>query len=188
MKVDYSDIHKDIVERSKKGERKAQYQLYKLYAKAMFNICLRLMGQHEEAEDMLQEAFTDAFRRLHTFEFKSSFGAWLKRIVINRCINELKRKKTNLVLMEEIVSDETETNDFEQKNIEKDVKKIHKAIEKLADGYRVIFSLYLLEGYDHKEIAQILNITESTSKSQYMRAKRKLQEILSQHQLSFNQA
>ena len=178
MAVTYQDIHKEIIELSKAGNSKAQYQLYQLYAKAMFNICMRFMNSREEAEDMLQESFSEAFLKLDSFRYESAFGAWLKRIVINKCINAIKKKKADLVLTDDVYhfdkNEETENDD----DIEYDVKRVHRAIELLPDGYRVIFSLYLLEGYDHTEIAQILNISEGTSKSQYMRAKKKILELL----------
>ena len=178
MTTVYQDIHREIIELSKAGNNKAQYQLYQLYSKAMFNISYRMMNSREEAEDMLQEAFTEAFTRLDTFRYESSFGAWIKRIVVNRCINELKRKKAELVLTDNIPENNTETveDDIEITNLK--VKDVMRAMELLPEGYRVIFSLYLLEGYDHAEIAQIMNITESTSKSQFSRAKQKLKELL----------
>jgi len=177
----YQDIHRDIIENCKQGSVKAQYKLYQLYANAMFNICVRMLNSKEEAEDLLQEAFSEAFYRLGFFRFESSFGAWLKRIVINKCINFLKLKRTEFVLSKDINSFDTveeEEVDFEE--IKLSVERIHKAVEQLADGYRVIFSLYMLEGYDHSEIAEILGISESTSKSQFLRAKKKLKEILEQ--------
>ncbi|MBU0765869.1 MAG: sigma-70 family RNA polymerase sigma factor [Bacteroidetes bacterium] len=188
MSTGYSDIHKDLVLLSRDGDSKAQYRLYRLYSRAMFNIACRMMNNREEAEDMLQEAFSDAFTRLGTFRFESSFGAWLKQITVNKCINELKRRKADLVLMDNIgsLNDDEEDSGFDlagdedtdETAVRLEVNRVHKAIGQLPDGYRVIFSLYLLEGYDHTEIAEILNISEGTSKSQYMRAKRKLLEIL----------
>jgi RNA polymerase sigma factor (sigma-70 family) len=179
LTVAYQDIHKELIELSKAGNSKAQYQLYQLYAKAMFNICMRMMNKVEEAEDMLQEGFTEAFTKLDSFRYESSFGAWLKRIVINRCINTIKKKKAELVPMEDMGHFDAGSEDStEHEDLELNVKKVHRAIEMLPEGYRVIFSLYLLEGYDHGEIAQIMGISESTSKSQYMRAKLKIKEIL----------
>lgn len=174
----YSDIHRDIIEQCKHGHSKAQYQLYKLYSKAMFNICYRMMNSREEAEDLLQESFSEAFQKLNYFRYESSFGAWLKRIVINKCINELRRKKTELVLTDKLYSVDRPETEPDENSLKLSVNAVQKAIEKLSDGYRVVFSLYMLEGYDHSEIAQILNISESTSKSQYMRAKLKLKSIL----------
>jgi len=99
------DIHKDIIEQSKLGESRAQYKLYQLYAKAMYNICMRMMTNREEAEDMLQDAFSEAFRRLASFRYESTFGAWLKQIVVNKCINELKRKRADLQFIIDIIFD-----------------------------------------------------------------------------------
>jgi RNA polymerase sigma-70 factor (ECF subfamily) len=136
-----------------------------------------MMHNQAEAEDLLQESFAEAFLKLDSFRFESSFGAWLKRIVVNKCINHLKKRRAQLVYTEHI----PETDLEEERELDPDdmdVKRIYKAMEKLPDGYRVIFSLYLLEGYDHGEIAQILGISESTSKSQFSRAKQKIKEII----------
>ena len=127
---------------------------------------------------MLQEAFTEAFIKLDSFRFESTFGAWLKRIVINKCINTLKKKKADLVFSENIPEPESVQGNDTVETHELKVKEILSALEKLPHGYRVIFSLYMLEGYDHSEIAQILGIAESTSKSQYSRAKIKIKELL----------
>lgn len=172
------DIHRDIVEKCKRGDSKAQYRLYELYAAAMFNICMRMMNNREEAEDMLQESFTDAFRRLDSFRYESSFGSWIKRIVINHCINEIKRKKADLQFFDDMGHFDGAYEEAGGYEAGISVEKIKKAMEELPEGGRLIFSLYLLEGYDHREIAQILNTTESNSKSQYMRAKRRIKEIL----------
>ena len=168
------EIHKDLIERSKRGDSRSQYELYKLYSKAMYNTCYRMMNGTEDAEDMLQESFSDAFTKLSTFVYKSTFGAWLKRIVVNNCINELKRKKPELEFCEEIPH--YESVDQESRGLT--VDQIKKAMVQLPEGSRLIFSLYLLEGYDHREIASILKVSESNSKSQYMRAKRRVKEIL----------
>ena len=172
-----TEIHKDIIEQSKRGSSKAQYQLYQLYAKAMYNTSYRMMNNQAEAEDMLQEAFTEAFMKLDTFRYESTFGAWMKRIVVNRCINEMKRRKADLQLLDNMSVFENK-EDKEEIYAELSVAEIKRAMNELPEGSRVIFSLYLLEGYDHREIAQILNVSESNSKSQYMRAKKRIKEIL----------
>ena len=182
MAAVYQDIHREIIDLSKEGNPKAQYQLYKLYARAMFNICVRMLNNMEEAEDLLQESFTDAFMKLKTFRYESSFGAWLKRIVINKCINSLQKKKIDLVFPERQPEPEYRDETVDYGQIEMDVRRIHRAVEQLPDGYRVIFSLYALEGFDHKEISRILNISESTSKSQYLRSKQKIRELLNNKQ------
>ena len=168
-------IHAPLIEECRKGNSKAQFRLYNQYAKAMYNLAYRILNNREDAEDMLQEAFIECFRNIESFRFESTFGAWLKKIVVNRCINQLKKKKIDVTLYDtlpSVANDEDEETSF-------DVKEIFKGIEMLPDGYRIILTLYLLEGYDHSEISQILGISESTSKSQYSRAKEKLRNILS---------
>lgn len=168
------NIHAPLVEECRKGSSKAQFMLYKQYSKAMYNLAYRMMNNREDAEDILQETFTECFRNIGSFRFESTFGAWLKSILMNRCINQLRKKKTDLVFYETLppVAEEEETE------ITYDTNKIFRGIEQLPDGYRIILTLYLLEGYDHTEISQILGISESTSKSQYSRAKEKLRTIL----------
>ena len=171
-----------MIESCKKGDVRAQYQLYSLYSKAMYNICYRMTGQQEEAEDMLQESFSYAFSRLGSFRFESSFGAWLKRIVVNTCINHLKKRRVDLVYTEQNSDPEPLDDRVDYGEIKLQVEGVMKALEKLPQGYRIVFSLYLLEGYDHKEISEILGISESTSKSQFLRAKQKIKEILMCHE------
>jgi RNA polymerase sigma-70 factor, ECF subfamily len=175
----YQDIHREIIELSKIGNQKAQYQLYRLYSRSMFNICYRMVNNREEAEDLLQDSFCDAFTKLDSFRFESSFGTWLKKIVVNRCINWIRKKKLSLVFPEKIDEEAQNTeNEIDYEQLSFDVNKIHMAIGQLPEGYRIIFSLYALEGYDHAEISEIMGISESTSKSQYLRAKKRIKEIL----------
>jgi RNA polymerase sigma factor (sigma-70 family) len=168
-------IHAPLIEECKKGNSKAQYRLYSQYSKAMYNLAYRMTKNREDAEDILQETFIDCFRSLDTFRFESTFGAWLKTILINKSINHLKKKKTDFILHENVPETIAEEENNEAAF---DTGKIFKSIEMLPDGYRVILTLYLLEGYDHSEISQILGISESTSKSQYSRAKGKLRSLL----------
>ncbi len=187
LKLDYASTHRDIVEKCKRGNRRAQFELYRLYSKAMFNVCLRMVRQQQDAEDLLQNSFVDVFTKLHTFKYQSSVGAWIKRIVVNNCINYLKR---NRLFFEELEDRHAEVPSRAEKELEDgsslNVGLIRAAMEALPDGYRVVFTLYLFEGYDHKEIAEILEITEATSKSQYSRAKKKLREIMNSQQLTSN--
>lgn len=177
LKQKYTNIHDHLIQQCLEGDRYAQTELYKLYSRAMFNIAYRITNDQNEAEDVLQESFISAFKNLHAYKGEATFGAWLKRIVVNRSLNVLKKKKLEVVPIE----DEGRYEDTEE-NVAIDdvlqVEQIKKAIEKLPDGYRVVFSLYLLEGYDHNEIGEILGISASTSKSQYNRSKKKLREIL----------
>jgi RNA polymerase sigma-70 factor (ECF subfamily) len=171
------NIHDELIARCKAGDREAYYRVYKLYARQMFNISCRITGREEDAEDALQEAFISAFRNLDRYRADATFGAWLKRIVVNKSINILKKRR------HELISDDTSLDVPEEEEQvpyreELTVDRVKKAIGQLPDGYRSVLSLYLLEGYDHQEIAEILNITESTSKSQLNRAKVKLRENL----------
>lgn len=129
-----------------------------------------------DAEDVLQNAFIEVFRGIGSFSGKSTLGAWIKRIVVNNNIDFLKKKK---IFFEEV--DETIVVEIAEETYsydEYDVASIKQAIGMLPDGYRVVFSLYLLEGYDHGEIAEILKISQATSKSQYSRAKKKLKQLI----------
>lgn len=139
------------------------------------------MNNRQEAEDMLQESFTEAFRSLASFRFDSAFGAWLKRITINKCINALKRRKAELVPVEKL-PEYPDEGDVQEDLPGLTVRQVQQAMEQLPEGYRVVFSLYLLEGYDHGEIGQIMGISEATSKSQYSRARQRMKEILTQRQ------
>lgn len=185
LKKGYTDIHQKLVESCKKGDRKAQYELYKLYSKAMFNICMRITNDYAEAEDVLQEAFVDAFRKLDTFKGDATFGAWLKRIVINKSINHVKKRKADFVSVDNMDFGEEPPRKLseDEEELKLQVKQVHRAIQKLPDGFRVVLTLYLLEGYDHREIAEVLGITESTSKSQYNRAKKRLLSIIRENVL-----
>ena len=172
-------IHDRLIDECRRGSRKAQFRLYDLYSGAMFNTAYRIMGSREEAEDMLQEAFADCFMKIGSYRTDSTFGAWLKTIVINRCISRLRKREAELVYIEDYSRHEMQQEEPPE-TAWPDPAVIAKAIDRLPDGYRVVFSLYLLEGYDHTEISQILGISESTSKTQYSRAKEKLKKILSE--------
>ncbi len=176
METVYIDKHVELVNECRIGNRKAQFELYKLYANAMYNVALRIVNNDAEAEDVLQEAFLDAFSRINDFRQETTYGLWLKQIVINRSINYLRKRKVELVSLEEIeIADEPI---YDESETVLKVEAIKTAMNELPDGYRVVLTLYLFEGYDHEEISHILKITENTSRSQYMRAKRKLNSLL----------
>ena len=134
-----TEIHKDIIEQSKRGSSKAQYQLYQLYAKAMYNTSYRMMNNQAEAEDMLQEAFTEAFMKLDSFRYESTFGAWVKRIVVNRCINEIKRRKADLQLLDNMSVFENK-EDEEEIHAELSVAEIKRAMSELPEKRKIIAS------------------------------------------------
>jgi RNA polymerase sigma-70 factor (ECF subfamily) len=177
------DIHKELVQQAIKNHRQSYHELYKLYAKAMFNLCLRMLGKREDAEDMLQEVFAEAFARIKDFRFDSPFGYWLKQIAVNKCISVLRKKQINFSETEEVQDFEniSQINDsVNEEALQLQVNEVKKAMMQLGDSSRTVFSLYLFEGYDHTEIADILNISESTSKTQYMRARQKVKQLLIQ--------
>ncbi len=173
----YIDRHLHLVEACRRGERKAQYELYRLYAKAMLNVAVRILNHVGEAEDVLQEAFLDAFTKIHEFKQTSTFGAWLKQIVINRALNQLRQRKAVLLDIEAI-EDDFEEETYDEEEIQWEIGRVQQALELLPDGFRTVLSLYLFEGYDHEEIADILGVAESTSRTQYIRAKKRLLELL----------
>ena len=174
--MDATQTHRDLIERCRAGDRAAQFELYKLYARAMYNTALRMVRHPHDAEDVLQSIFIEVFSKLESFRYESSIGAWIKRITINKSINFLKSRR--LVFTELTVNtDRAEMTEGAAEPVFS-VEKINRAIAELPDGYRVVFSLYAMEGYDHEEIGQILGVSEATSKSQYSRAKSKLREML----------
>ena len=168
--------HKDLIVKCREGHRVSQYKLYELYIDGMYNVSMRMLGSKEDAEDIVQNSFVEAFRNLSNFRFESTFGSWLKRIVINKCINHLKLKKIDVVPFD---SQEYHISEESYEESEKfDISKIREGIKLLPKGYKQIINLYLIEGYDHVEIGEILGVTTSTSKSQYHRAKKKLVNII----------
>lgn len=141
----------------------------------MYSVSVRIVNDVMEAEDVMQEAFLSAFKKIKTYKGEVSFGAWLKRIVVNHSLDYLKKKK---VQFEEINERTTQIEDYQMAAHEVDAKVLKAAIQDLSDGYRVVLSLYLIEGYDHEEISQILGISNSASRTQLLRAKNKLRELL----------
>lgn len=181
MELTANIIRDELVERCKQGDALGYEALYRQYAKAMYNTSLRIVNNTADAEDVLQESFLDAFRSLHDFSYRSTFGAWLKKIVINKSINLLRKRKTVLVEMETAeAQDVREDEQVNEEEIQYKVEEVKKMIRKLPDGYRTVLTLYLLEGYDHEEISQILNISHNTVRTQYVRAKQKLLTIIKQ--------
>lgn len=181
MEAIFTDKHYDLVTRCKQGNKTAYYELYKLYSKAMYNVAFRIVNDTDEANDVLQEAFLDAFGRIAAFRQETTFGAWLKQIVIHRAINFLRRRKAELVDLDETNVDHLTTEeetDYEE--TEWKIDRIKEAMLLLPEACRIIISLYLLEGYDHEEIGQVLNISVNSSRTQFLRAKRKLIDILKQ--------
>ncbi|MDY8134671.1 sigma-70 family RNA polymerase sigma factor [Aquimarina sp. 2201CG5-10] len=168
-----------LIEDCKANDKKAQIELYRKYNQAMYNIAYRLVQNTEDAEDVIQESFLNAFKKIHQFKAEVTFGAWLKRIVINRSINHFKKNQLATVGMNEAYHAhiEMEHNDSKS-NKELVLKDVREAIHTLPEKYKYVVMLYLIEGYDHIEISEILNISVAASKTQLMRGKIKLKKAL----------
>ena len=165
-------LNQKLIDECKLNNAKAQMQLYNLYCKAMLIVANRYVKDRFLAEDIMQDAFIKCFKKIDSYKGEVAFGAWLKRIVINQSIDELKRTKLEIVSINEEVYQQTneKANDW---NIEAIIptEKVVETINGLKEKYRLVLSLYLLEGYDHSEIASILNITENTSRTHLLRGK-----------------
>ena len=144
----------------------------------MYNTALRIVNKIPDAEDILQEAFTDAFLQLKSFENKSTFGAWLKQIVVFKSIRFLNKQKMIFTDAENVMDNIAEEETVNEADIHFTIDGIKQKLQQLPDGYRTVLSLYLIEGYDHEEIAEILNVAHATVRSQYMRGKQKLLQLL----------
>lgn len=175
-----SFIHNSLVERCRKGDQLAQKEIYQMYFRAMYNISLRIIGNSTEAEDLMQDSFLKAFRNISACRENSAFGGWLKRIVVNQSIDALREKAKIRFEEESKIPSEVLPDDIsgDIERFEEVAKEVKKSIAELPEGYKLILSLYLLEGYDHEEIGQILKIKTSTSRSQFARARHKLLEML----------
>ncbi len=173
------NILNDVVRKARLGDRSAAAILYQQFSKAMFNLCIRMTGNREDAEDILQDAFVIAFKKLDQLKSDNLFAGWLKRIVVSECC-KLNRKKIKWT--ELLSSDEPTPGDEDSAWL--DVirsHKMHEAIKALPEGCRQVFNLFAVENYSHKQVAEFLNISESTSKSQYQRARQLLKEHLLKH-------
>ena len=183
VKGKYHNIHQALIDRCRKGDSRAQFDIYRFYFKAMYNTSLRIVSNPMDAEDVMQESFFKAFDKIGTYRNEVSFGAWLKQIVVNSSLDFLKKKRLNTTSIDQLFdlkdNDPMDEKDFEPESVDE----VRNAIAMLPEGYRLIVNLVLVEGYSHEEAAQMLNISPSTSRSQLSRAKQKLSDILT---LTFN--
>ncbi len=172
-------IHQPVIDACKNNDAKAQMQLYDLYCDAMYTVALRYVKDSFTAEDVMQEAFIKAFKSMNSYKEEVTFGAWLKRIVINQSIDYLKKRKLELIS----INEETTTlvdDDHENWNVASTIsyEDIVNCIQQLKEKYRIVLTLFLLEGYDHGEISQILGISEVSSRTHLLRGKKQVQEQL----------
>ena len=166
-----------LIKDCKKGRQNAQIQVYDLYARAMFHVARRYLVNHEDAKDAMQEGFLKAFLNINNYKETATFGAWLKRIIINHCIDTHKRRQFVTETLDAKNLEVVDDTDWQfESTITKD--EILEAILQLPEKYRIIITLYLVEGYDHEEISEILNINIKTSRTQLRRAKLQLRERL----------
>lgn len=170
-------IENKIVKGCKLNKAKSQMQLYDRYCQAMFIIANRYVKNTHTAEDVMQDAFIKVFKRIDTYKGEVTIGAWIKKIVINQCIDYLKKRKIEVIGIED-KHFEVETSNSWSVDDTVNISMVIEAIESLPEKYKLVLKLYLLEGYDHQEIAQVLNITEVNSRSQLMRGKNKLKSQL----------
>jgi RNA polymerase sigma factor (sigma-70 family) len=184
----YVNIHQGLIEACRTGDRSAQFRIYKLYYKAMYNTSLRIVNDTAEAEDIMQESFLDAFKRLESYTGEGSFGSWLKRIVINNSLDSIRKNKGTVSIEEEEMDFPEIVEENREEELQYKVAEVKEAISKLPEDYRVVLSLFLLEGYDHEEISEILHISNNTSRTRFVRAKQKVLQILKENKYmnSFN--
>lgn len=171
----YINIHQPLIDKCRQNDKEAQFSLYKLYYRSMYNTSLRIVNNSDDAEDIMQESFLTAFQKIASYKGEVSFGIWLKRIVINRSLDYLRKRR---VEFEEIRSDMPLVEEEMEETATYQAEEVKKALFQLPDGYRTILSLLLLEGYDHEEVSEILGISNVTSRTQFCRAKQHLRTLL----------
>lgn len=172
-------VQSQLVDKCKNNDAKAQMRLYDMYCKAMYNTAYNFVKDGVLAQDIMQEAFIKAFKKIDTYSGQASFGVWLKRIVINQSLDWLKKQKLETVEIDEKIVGFEEDWNWETESDTK-LKDIYQCIEHLPIKCKNVVKLYLLEGYDHQEVAQILQISEVSSRSHLSRGKNRLKELLTQ--------
>ncbi|MDD3875959.1 MAG: RNA polymerase sigma factor [Bacteroidales bacterium] len=178
----------EIIERCQKGDRKYQQIVYELFYGKMMGVCMRYAGQRELAKDYLQDGFIKAFLKIEKFDFKGSFEGWLRRIIVNNIIDTMRKKRYSFVEIENMhdlyfVENNEEIEDENEIAYLKKLTttEILDQVQLLSPAYRTVFNLYIVEGYSHKEIADMLKISEGSSKSNLARAKANMQKLLKKY-------
>jgi RNA polymerase sigma factor (sigma-70 family) len=184
----YINIHQELIDACKAGDRNAQFRIYKLYYKAMYNTSLRIVNDTMEAEDVMQDAFLQAFQRIDSYTGQGSFGSWLKRIVTNKSLDAIRKRKIQVSIEDEKIDFPDIAEENREEEIQLQVAEVKAAIAELPEEYRLIVTLFLVEEYTHEEISEMLGITNNLSRTRLVRAKQKIQHILKEKKLrsSFN--
>ena len=170
------DIHTDLIRRCNENDKDAQFEIYNFYYQTMYNTSLRILKNTTEAEDVMQDSFLDAFKKIGSYSGEGNFGGWLRRIVVNNSIDALK-KRTNDLSFDDVSIEVVEESENSDKEVEYRIDEIKKALGLLSEENRVIISLFLFEGYDHEEISQILNISNNASRTRFSRARKSTSSI-----------
>jgi RNA polymerase sigma-70 factor (ECF subfamily) len=176
------EADKLFIEACRRGERSAQIRLYNLYSKAMFNTALRILGNRQEAEEAMHDGFLAAFQKFSTYDGKAVFGTWLKRIVVNKSIDQL--RKRNRIIFEDLPSNITELSDEQDEFpdlIPLNPEQISVIMEKIHRQYRIVLSLHLFEGYSHEEIAGMLGMSYGAVRTCFSRARKALSDQVKQY-------
>lgn len=168
----------DIVEKCKENDRSAQLQLYRQYCDGMYCVAMRFLKNADDAEDVLQEAFIKAFQKIHQFKGEVTFGAWLKRIVVNKCIDFLKTKREQTITLDEAYMRPVDNDDDWTVDSQIGIEEVKKAIGQLPGKYKYVVMMYLVEGFDHREISEVLQISETACRTRLLRGKGQLKELL----------
>jgi len=177
----YHNVHQELIDQCKVYDSAAQKQVYRLYYKAMYNTSRRIVLDEHLAEDVMQEAFLKAFSKIDSYNNMSSFGAWLKRIVVNESINELRKRKPEFSSEDMSWNGEViETDNGNQEWKKENLAKVKTAMTGMNSRYQTVLNLVLLEGYDHREVAEILNVSYNNTRVLYTRAKQKLRHLVDQ--------
>ncbi|MBN3034268.1 MAG: RNA polymerase sigma factor [Bacteroidales bacterium] len=173
----------ELIERCRKGDRKAQMEIYELYYKSMYNTSLRILNHREEAEDVMHDAFLTAFERIGQFRGEGAFGGWLRRIVVNHSLDALKKRMDFLTFDSQDIEIPDQQPDNYVEQAEYSPEEIVQGMNRLRQDYRIVLSLHLLEGYDHEEISKILGISYDNARTKYSRARKKLISSLSEQRV-----
>lgn len=171
-----------LIQECKQGERRAQHQLYQLFGSRLFSVCLKYSRNRAEAEDNLQDSFLLIFKKINQYKHKGAFEGWLKRVTINTCLQKYRDQGVFEIIPNRDIEDESVSTDFDEDSITLDY--LLNLIQELPNRYRLVFNLYVLDGYSHKEISELLNISEGTSKSNLARARIILKDRIEEEEIT----